>query len=151
MFTPSLRARAWQGRKLAKPLRSSPSTRFPRARQCSRMAACWRREAPIPNYLRECLARLYSLRAPTFLLATGFLEWCKSDRFSAGTISILDLHTISASSPRLWYGGLAKRGADARLLAGMSALGPHREFAKSWHSEGCVNLISALLRSAGCV
>jgi hypothetical protein len=37
----------------------------------------------------------------------------------------------SAGSPLLRYGGFAaKKGADARLLAGMSAFGLHREFAR---------------------
>jgi hypothetical protein len=41
---------AREGRKLAKPLRSSLAKRFQRAHRCCRMAAFWRLGAPIPDY-----------------------------------------------------------------------------------------------------
>jgi HPt (histidine-containing phosphotransfer) domain-containing protein len=47
------------------------------------------------------------------------------------TSSQQPLHAIPTGSPLLRYGGFAARkGADARLLAGMSDLGLHHEFAK---------------------
>src|SRR5450631_3849151 len=48
------------------------------------------------------------------------------------------LHAIPTGSPLLRYGGFAaKKGADARLLAGMSDLGLHHEFAKVDTVRGC--------------
>ncbi len=58
--------------KRAKPLRSSPSTRFPRVHHCSSVGSFWRRRVPTPVHLRECLT--YANRN-NYQRASGVARW----------------------------------------------------------------------------
>jgi hypothetical protein len=69
---------------------AAASPRIP-AGQCSSMAGCWRREAPIPGYLRECPDACTRQKYPLFCrrLPVGSREFpgfgsVQSHRFSAG-------------------------------------------------------------------